>query len=143
VKAQVLGVKSREARVCEAAKWREDQEHPFEEDRWQRSRDLANSGARRVRAQTLGTPSHEDARSEKEIAVGSGSREDRWIRTWDRASEPREKRLENLATEIAKSRGNEVASFGISDIGSRRWKLFNLASSEVASGEIAIVRKSR
>jgi hypothetical protein len=31
-----------------------------------RSRDLTNSGVRRVRAQTLGTPSHEDARHEKE-----------------------------------------------------------------------------
>jgi hypothetical protein len=39
--------------------------HPSEEDRWQRSRDLANSGVRRVSAQVLGTPSHEDARSEK------------------------------------------------------------------------------
>jgi hypothetical protein len=39
---------------------------PSEEDRWQRSRDLANSGVRRVRAQALGTPSHEDASSEKE-----------------------------------------------------------------------------
>jgi hypothetical protein len=39
--------------------------HPFEKDRCQRSRDLANLGARRVRAQVLGTTSHEDARSEK------------------------------------------------------------------------------
>ena len=44
-----------------------------------------NSGARRVNAQVLGSQSHEDARSEKVIAVGSGSREDHWIRTWDRA----------------------------------------------------------
>jgi hypothetical protein len=29
-----------------------------------------------------------------------------------------EKRLENLATEITKSRGNEVASLGTSDLGS-------------------------
>jgi hypothetical protein len=62
VKAQVLGVQSREARGREAAKWREDRSRPSEEDRWQRSRDLANSGVRRVRAQTLGTPSREDAR---------------------------------------------------------------------------------
>jgi hypothetical protein len=40
--------------------------HPSEEDRWQRSRDLANSEVRRVRAQALGTPSREDARSEEE-----------------------------------------------------------------------------
>jgi hypothetical protein len=38
---------------------------PSEEDRWQRSKDLANSEVRRVRAQTLGAPSREDARSEK------------------------------------------------------------------------------
>jgi hypothetical protein len=35
---------------------------PSEEDRWQRSRDLANSGVRRVKAQVLGTPSHEAAK---------------------------------------------------------------------------------
>jgi hypothetical protein len=39
--------------------------HPSEEDKWQRSKDLANSEVHRVRAQTLGAPSHEDARSEK------------------------------------------------------------------------------
>jgi hypothetical protein len=39
--------------------------HPSEDDRWQRSRDLANSKVRRVRTQTLGTLSHEGARSEK------------------------------------------------------------------------------
>jgi hypothetical protein len=50
-----------------------------------------NLGVRRVRAQTLGTPSHEDARHEKKITIGSGSREDHWIHTWDRASEPHEK----------------------------------------------------
>jgi hypothetical protein len=31
-----------------------------------RSRDIMNLGVCRVRAQTLGTPSHEDARREKE-----------------------------------------------------------------------------
>jgi hypothetical protein len=40
--------------------WRgEDQDHPSEEDRWQRSRDLANSEVRKVRAQRLGAPSRE------------------------------------------------------------------------------------
>jgi hypothetical protein len=50
VNPQVFGVKSRETRGHEATKWREDQERPFEKDRWRRSKDLANSGARRVRA---------------------------------------------------------------------------------------------
>jgi hypothetical protein len=68
VKTQVLGTPSHEA-----AKWREDMSRPSEEDRWQRSRDLANSGVPRLRAQALGTPSREGARSEKKIAVGSGS----------------------------------------------------------------------
>jgi hypothetical protein len=39
--------------------------HPSEKEKWQRSRDLANSGVRRVTAQALGTPSREGARSEK------------------------------------------------------------------------------
>jgi hypothetical protein len=71
VNAQVFGVKSRETRGREAAKWREAVSRPSKEDRWQRSRDLANSGVRRVRAQVLGIQSHEDARSEKVITVGS------------------------------------------------------------------------
>jgi hypothetical protein len=120
VNAQVFGVKSRETRGHEEAKWREARSRPSEGDRWRRLRDLTNSGVRRVNAQVLGVQSHEDARSEKVITVGSRSREDHWIRMWDRASEPHEKRLENLATKIVKLRGNEVASFGISDIGSRR-----------------------
>jgi hypothetical protein len=45
------------------AKSREDQDRPSEEDRWQRSRDLANSEVRKVRAQRLGAPSHEVAKS--------------------------------------------------------------------------------
>jgi hypothetical protein len=40
-------------------KWREDRDHPSEEDRWQRSKDLVNSEVRKVRAQGLGAPSHE------------------------------------------------------------------------------------
>jgi hypothetical protein len=39
--------------------------HPSKEERWQISKDLANSEVRRVRTQTLGAPSHEDVRSEK------------------------------------------------------------------------------
>jgi hypothetical protein len=38
---------------------REIRDHPSEEDRWQRSRDLANSEVRKVRAQELGAPSRE------------------------------------------------------------------------------------
>jgi hypothetical protein len=45
---------------------RRNRDRPSGEDAWQRSRDLANSGVRRVKAQALGIPSHEGARSEKE-----------------------------------------------------------------------------
>jgi hypothetical protein len=41
------------------AKSRENRSRPFEEDRWQRSRDLTNSEFRKVRDQRLGAPSHE------------------------------------------------------------------------------------
>jgi hypothetical protein len=64
------------------AKSRENRDRPSEEDRWQRSRDLANSEVRKVRAQELGAPSREVAKSRgARIAIGSRSREDRWIRT--------------------------------------------------------------
>jgi hypothetical protein len=39
------------------AKSREDQNRSSAKDRWQRSRDLANSEVRKVRAQELGAPS--------------------------------------------------------------------------------------
>jgi hypothetical protein len=58
-------------KVREAVKWREDQERSSKWDRWRRSKDLVNSGARRVRAQPLGTSSHEEARR-KEV-------DSRWI----------------------------------------------------------------
>jgi hypothetical protein len=59
----------------------EDRDHPFEEDRWKRCRDLANLEVRRVRAQELGAPSHEVAklRGEK-VIIGSREQEDHWIR---------------------------------------------------------------
>jgi hypothetical protein len=41
------------------AKPREDPSRPSEEDRWQRSRDLATSEVREVRAQSLDAPSRE------------------------------------------------------------------------------------
>jgi hypothetical protein len=62
-KCLVLKVARRE--VGEAAKWKEDRSRPSEKARWQRSRDLANSGVRREKAQALGVQSHEDARGEK------------------------------------------------------------------------------
>lgn len=54
VRARSLDVLSREA-----AKWREAVSHPSGEDRWQKSRDLVNSGARKVNAQVFGVKSHE------------------------------------------------------------------------------------
>jgi hypothetical protein len=72
-----------------------------------------------VNIRVVGIQSHEGARSEKVITVGYRSREDRWIRTWDPASEPREKRLKNLVMEIVKSQESGVASLGISDLGNR------------------------
>jgi hypothetical protein len=66
--------------------------------------DLANSGVRRVKAQTLGVSSREDARSEKVTSRWIWIEENRWIRTWDRISGPRKKRLENLGAEIARLR---------------------------------------
>jgi len=46
---------------------------PIEEDAFQRSIDLADSGVRKLKAQALGTPSCEGARSEKRTTIGSGS----------------------------------------------------------------------
>jgi hypothetical protein len=64
--------------------------------------DLANSRVRRVRAQTLGIPSREDAGSEKVTSRWIWIKESRWIRTWDRISGPRKKRLKNLGAGIAR-----------------------------------------
>jgi hypothetical protein len=54
-----IRVQRRKSLTSRVEKLREDQDHPFEEDRWQRSRDLINSKVRKVRAQELGAPSHE------------------------------------------------------------------------------------
>jgi hypothetical protein len=59
IKAQVLGVQSREARGREAVKWREIYSRPSGGTGGERSRDLVNSEVRRLRVQTLGTPSRE------------------------------------------------------------------------------------
>jgi hypothetical protein len=57
-------------------KWREDCSRPSEEDRWQRSRDLANSGVRRVRAQVLGTRKSSEEREDcSERRTGGRDRE--------------------------------------------------------------------
>jgi hypothetical protein len=56
------------------AKSQEDRDRPFEEDKWQRSRDLVNSEVRKVRAQELGAPSHEWRSHEITRSVDS-----RWI----------------------------------------------------------------
>jgi hypothetical protein len=66
--------------------------------------DLANSGVHRVRAQTLGIPSREDARSKKVNNHWIWIEENRWIRTWDRVSGPCKKRLEDLGAGIARLR---------------------------------------
>jgi hypothetical protein len=52
-----------------------DQDRPSEEDRWQRSRDLANSEVRKVRAQELGAPSresHENREEQGQLDPGHG-----------------------------------------------------------------------
>jgi hypothetical protein len=54
-----IGTHRGECLTSRVAKSREDQDHPSEEDRWQKSRDLANLEVRKVRAQELGAPSHE------------------------------------------------------------------------------------
>jgi hypothetical protein len=62
IKAQVLGVQSREARGCEAMKWRDIYSRPSGGTGGERLRDLVKSGVHRLRVQTLGTPSHEVVR---------------------------------------------------------------------------------
>ena len=76
----------------------------IEEDTCQRLRDLANSEVRKVKAQTFGIPSREDTRSEKVNNRWIWIEENRWIRTWDRVSGPRKKRLENLGLGAARLR---------------------------------------
>jgi hypothetical protein len=62
IKAQVVGVQSREARGREVEKWREIYSRPSGGTGGERSRDFANLGVRRLRIQTLGTTSCEVAR---------------------------------------------------------------------------------
>jgi hypothetical protein len=54
VKAQVLGVQSREARGREATKWREDRSHPSEEDRWREIEGSRELGSSQVESPTFG-----------------------------------------------------------------------------------------
>jgi hypothetical protein len=53
---QTSKVRKRIPSTSRVAKSQEDWDHPFKEDRWKRSRDLANSEVRKVRAQELGAP---------------------------------------------------------------------------------------
>jgi hypothetical protein len=87
-------------------------EPSIEEDTCQRSRDLANSEVRKVKAQTFGIPSREDTRSEKVNNRWIWIEDSRWIRTWDRASESRKKIPKELAARIASLRGHEISTVG-------------------------------
>jgi hypothetical protein len=99
VKAQVLGTPSHEA-----AKWREARSRPSEEDRCQRSKRSHELGSSQGESPSIGTQSHEDARSEKE--------DNRWIQNTGGPLDPHvgsclgtsRKGLENLATGIARLR---------------------------------------
>jgi hypothetical protein len=62
IKAQVLSVQIREARGREVVKLKEIYSHPFGGTGGEISRDLTNSGVRRLRVQTLGSPSREVTR---------------------------------------------------------------------------------
>jgi hypothetical protein len=62
IKAQVVGVQSREARGREPTKWQEIYSHPSGGTGGERSRDFTNSGVHRLRVQTLGTTSRKVAR---------------------------------------------------------------------------------
>jgi hypothetical protein len=64
VRSPVSGIRTSEVRkrspsTSRVVKSRENHSRPSEEDRWQRSRDLANSKVRKVRTQRLGAPSRE------------------------------------------------------------------------------------
>ena len=54
IKAQVLGVQSREARGREATKWREDQDHPSGKDVWQRSERSRELGGSQDKGPSIG-----------------------------------------------------------------------------------------
>jgi hypothetical protein len=61
-RSPISGIQTSEVRkgspsTSQVAKSRENHSRPLEEDGWQRSRDLANSEVRKVRAQRLGAPS--------------------------------------------------------------------------------------
>jgi hypothetical protein len=54
---RISEVRKRSFSTSRVAKPGENHSRPSEQERWQRSRDLANSEVRRVRAQRLSTPS--------------------------------------------------------------------------------------
>jgi hypothetical protein len=131
---------------CEDMKQRSGEEavsHPFEKDRWWRSKDLTNSGACRVRAQVLGIQIHEDARIEKVnirwIRI-TGGLLDLHVGSCIRASREKARELSHGNRKVARERGRKSRHLRHRE---SMWKLFNLVSSEVASGEITIAWKSR
>jgi hypothetical protein len=91
--------------------------------------DLANSGVHRVRAQTLGIPSREIARSDIPIAGGSGghSRIDKWnidgMNPWNLVARSLEVLVFGFARrEVARAfgPGPTMVSGEFKDVGSRR-----------------------
>jgi hypothetical protein len=63
IKAQVLGVQSREARGREAAKWREDQDRPSGKDAWQRSERSRELGGSQDKGPSIGCSKSRGART--------------------------------------------------------------------------------
>jgi hypothetical protein len=83
--------------LCEWRSGKKAESRPSEKDRWQRSRDLMNSGVHRVKSQVLGTPSHEAAKWRE--ARSRPSEEDRLQRSRDLAnSGVRRVRAQTLGT---------------------------------------------
>jgi hypothetical protein len=86
MRSSLSGIRTSEVRegspsTLQVAKSQENRSRPSEEDRWKRSRDLVDSEVHRVRAQRLGAPSREVAKSRgARTVIGSREREDHWIR---------------------------------------------------------------
>jgi hypothetical protein len=108
-----------------------------EEDRWQRSRDLANLEVRRVRAQTLGTPSHKDARSEKEdihwiwVAGGPLDQSPIAFRCFGGAE------VERISSQHQKSRSRELRHGVLRSSGSRHLVSVVWATERFSGGQVA------
>jgi hypothetical protein len=105
VRTQVLGVKSRETRGREAAKWREAVSRPSGEDRWQRS----------GRSRELGSSQGESPSIGYSKSRGREKREgnNRWIRIAERPLDPHEGSCIGASREKGREFGHgnhEVAS---------------------------------